>query len=198
MSSWVENQQQEAFSLYRRYIGVSLHFKEGSSYDYTLYNGASKVTLKSFLQKPKSEILKFMQLKNKLIGISHEEFLFAQARYDNLYINNLLDSESMAIFKNWQGKYGDKDTFLVSGLEQLRRYTRLNLFDNEETEIVDVVKSLLSNGEDRHLELICWLLQEHPKIGTEVRQAAESNIFQQMMLQKAIKVQRFYSYLCII
>lgn len=197
MSSWVENQQQEAFLLYRRYIGVGLHFKEGSSYDYTMYSGGTKLTLKAFLQKPKMEVAKFMQLKNKLRGVSVEEFLFAHARHGDLNINSLLSNNAMIFYKNWQALYGDKEAFHTHVSSQLRRIIQLNHW-GPGMEMADAAEQILAIGEDRHVELLCWILQENPAIVTRVRTFAEQNIFQKMMLQKVTKAQKFYSYLCII
>jgi hypothetical protein len=197
MSTWVDRQRQEAFNLYRRYIGVSLHFKAGSSYDYTLYNGGSRITLRSFLQKSPGEISKFVQLKNKLSGITPEEFLFAQARYDNLNINNLLDRKAFNLYEDWHSQYGAADTFLETVTEELQRYVGLiGIEDN--TAIKDVVMQLLDTQDDHNIEMIAWILQTTPNIATDVRAGSEASVFRKMMLDRAIRVQRFYSYLCII
>lgn len=197
MSSWVDRQRQEAFNLYRRYIGVSLHFKAGSSYDYTLYNGGSRITLRSFLAKPPTEISKFVQLKNKLGGITPEEFLFVQARYDNLDINNLLDKKAFTLYEDWQSQYGANDTFVETVTEELHRWVgRVGIVDN--TEMRDVVLQLLDTQDDHNIEMIAWILQTSPNIVTDVRAGSEANVFRKLLLDKTIRIQKFYSYLCII
>lgn len=195
MSSWVENQRKETFLLYQRYLGLVLHFQDGSSYDYTLYNGGTRATLAAFLKKPKTEIAKFMQLKNKLSGITAEEFLFANARYDNLEINKLLLPDAMHKYRVWKLQYGEPEYFKESVTLQLQHMVN-TLGPN--TEIAAVATRILDMGNDRGLELLAWLLQENPIIITDLRREAEQNVLRKMLLTKVIKAQKFYSYLCLI
>lgn len=196
MTSWIDQQRDQAFGIYRRYIAMSLHFKEGSNYDYTIYNGASKVTVKSFLAKPR-EVTQFVQLANRIRGIIPEEFLFAQARNDNLFVNKLLDKEAMGIYHGWKEKYGDSNAYLENASAELKRFSLTPLKAAEEG-VTDILANLLATGEERYLEPIAWILQTYPTVGTEIRMRVADNIIYKMMLDKAIKIQRFYSYLMII
>jgi hypothetical protein len=197
MSSWIENQQQEAFAVYKRYVSVRLHFGPGSSYDYTTYSGANKITLRAFLAKTKPEKVKFIQLANRLRGISHEEFFFAQARYENLDIHKLLDVEALDIYKDWKEQYGDQDNFLMNAAGELRRFSLQAVGDSDST-LIETVAGLLGSGDDRFIEPLAWILQSNPEIVTDVRVNAESNIIHKMRLERVIKIQKFYSYFCII
>lgn len=194
MSSWLENQQQEAFRLYRRYLGISLHFRGGTGYDYTIYNGATRSTLAAFLRKPKTEIAKFIQLSNRLKGINQEEFLFANARYDNLDIQSLLNPEASSIYKIWKDRFGDRDLFLKTISDQFQMIKNSGKWEEEP----DKMAISLLGRDDLYIELIAWLLQNNQEIGTRVRMAAEQNILKRMMMLRVIRIQHFYSYLCII
>lgn len=199
MSSWVENQQQEAFALYRRYIGVGLHFRDGADYDYTLYNGATRLTLSAFLKKPKPEILRFIKLSNRLKAkaVSHEEFLFANARHDNTDIFHLSEPEAMNTYRGWKDRYGDAETFLETVSGQLRTFLAAHPKEASSGDLRDVASALLLAGDD-YIEVTAWMLQNNQEIVTDVRVAAEENIFKKMMLTKVIRCQKFYSYLCLI
>lgn len=197
MSSWVENQQQEAFAVYKRYVMVKLHFGPGDTYDYTLYNGASKITLRAFLAKTKPEKARFIQLANRLKGIPSEEFFFAQARYDNLELHKLLDTNALNIYRDWKEQFGDTDSFLQNAAGELRRFSLQALKESDST-LTETVAALLGSGDDRFIEPLAWILQSNPEIGTEVRVNAESNIIHKMRLERVIKIQKFYSYFCII
>jgi hypothetical protein len=175
---------------------MSLHFKEGSNYDYTIYNGASKVSLKSFLTKPR-EVTSFIQLSNRIKGIVPEEFLFAQARHGNLCVNRLLDKDAMKIYNEWKGKYGDSGVFLENASAELKRFSLLPL-EAAEADVTDILANLLATGEDCYIEPISWILQTYPSVGTDIRMRVADNVLYKMMLDKVIKMQRFYSYLCII
>ncbi len=197
MSSWVENQQQAAFQLYRRYLGISLHFRGDTGYDYTMYNGATRATLASFLKKSKTEVAKFIQLNNRIKGINPEEFLFANARYDHLDIKQLLTAEATNIYEKWKSQYGDHDSYNLSVFNQLNRLNESYPGATLSEEVERLVNRLLGL-DDSFVELIAWLLQRNPEIGTAVRVLADENIFKKMMLAKVQRVQKFYSYFCVI
>lgn len=194
MSSWVDNQRQEAFLLYKRYLGIDLHFKDGTGYDYTLYNGATKATLSAFLKKPRTEILKFVQLNNRLRGLNQEEFLFANARYENLDLRYLMSPLALKTYNDWKVKFGEKELFLASVYYRWQTFSKSHPDEENPAEVV--IKLL--GGDDDYLELIAYLLQGNPEIGTYVRAGAEANIFSKIALLKALKIQKFYSYFCII
>lgn len=194
MSSWVENQQREAFLLYKRYLGIDLHFRSGAGYDYTIYNGSTKSTLATFLKKPKIEIAKFIQLSNRLKGINQEEFLFANARYDNLNIQKLLGPEAVSIYKIWKHRYGDRESFVQTVFDQFNDLRKSGQWDDGP----DRLAIRLLGGDDLYVEPIAWLLQNHQEIGTVVRMASEENIIKKMMLTRIQRIQSFYSYFLII
>lgn len=195
MSSWMENQHLEALNLYRRYLGIKLHFKDGSAYDYTLYGGSTSVTLQTFMKKPKQERLKFIQLKNKLCGINVDEFLFSNARVGNFDINQLLNKSSLIIHQHWKTSMGTPETFdkHVSMLLSDR-----SKFNSGFKTLGEIAIYLLSIGDSKYLEAVAWIFQKSPGIVTGVISEASKNIFIELNLHKMMKIQKFYSYFGII
>lgn len=194
MSSWVENQRQEAFQLYRRYLGITLHFKQGAGYDYTLYNGATKASMSAFLKKPPAEVAKFIQLSNRLKGINQEEFLFANARYGLLDVRDLMGPKSLQMYNSWKDMFGDEESFVGNVYDRFQAYSKLHPMSDIHP--ARLVLDLLG-GDDDLIELAAWLLQKNPEITTQVRAEAEKNILQKLALDRVIKIQKFYSYFMI-
>jgi len=195
MSSWVDNQRQEAFLLWRRYLAMGLHFKPGSGFDYGLYSGATNATPAGFSRRPKEEIAKFIRLKNRLKskGWSDDEFLFANARYENLYVDKLLHDDAMWLYKEWKEVWGSEEAFEGS-VKHLLEKIDTGCFGS----VGEIVRSALSHNDQKWYELIAWLLQKNSNDVTGVRMEVEGNELFKIHLNRSIKIQKLYSYLCII
>lgn len=196
MSSWVDRQRQKGFILWKRYLAMGLHFKEGSSYDYGLYGGSTNVTMNAFLNRPADEKSCFIKLSNRLADeVRHDEFLFANIRKDGqLYHRKLLDARALDTYVDWKHKYGSKEAFSSSVKDVLSPLISTKKFPT----LVDLVIHLLDTNSEKVYEPIAFILQRNLNILTEVIESAESNILHKIHLQRSMKVQKLYSYLCII
>lgn len=197
MSLWVAKQRQEGFLLYRKYLAMMLHFKEGTDYDYALYGGNTNVTQAAFNKKPPTEVMKFINLNNKLKNndIRVDHFLLSNARKDEININQLLDREAFWNYENWNIKFGTKDSYEAT--------VRSILIETEAskrgTTLAEISLYLLTNyacrQADDHLESVAWILQRAPDCLEELTHLAEENVFKQLALQRVIKLKRIYGYL---
>jgi hypothetical protein len=195
VGSWVENQRQEAFYLWRRYLAMGLHFQDGSRFDFGLYGGATNATLASFTRRPAQEIASFIKLKNRLNGIRQDEFLFANFKNgDSQHYRKLLDKEAMRVYENWKQEFGDKETFEESVKTILLAYVTPKRFQT----LVELTLCLLDQNTPKVYEAVAWILQSNPSVATGVRVAVEENVLHKIHLERVIKVQKLYNYLCIL
>lgn len=198
MSNWVDNAVIEAFSVYRRYLAMGLHFRSGSAYDYGLYGGKTNVTLASFKKKPKDEIRKFMGLNTRLKAeaINPDEFLFANARYGQHHsIEQLISKDAFWIYSNWNEHFGTPEKFDES-IKKLILQAKADFTGFQTKE--QVTMFFLDQPDHKWLEVIAWILQKNPEIITSVKVACEESAMHKLVLERAIKVQKLYSFLCII
>ena len=195
MSSWVANQRQAAFFLWRRYLAMGLHFRPASGFDYGLYSGATNATQAAFARRPKAEVLKFIQLNNRLGEINQDEFLFANARYEHLSIDKLLSKDSFWIHEKWKESYGDSAKFRAT-VKNLGKEFFATL--NQATPLDQVVLKILDAHDQKWIELVAWILQNHIQDFAKIKAQVSDNILYKMQFDRIVKVQKLYSYLCII
>jgi hypothetical protein len=193
MSNWVENQTQEAFSMWRRYLAMGLHFR-ATGYDYSLYNGKTNATLESFKKDP-GKVKIFMKLKNRLSAcdIKQDEFLFAHELNGSLKIERLLNSDALDVWQKWMSKYGNPTLFNNSVKDQM-----VAIMTPDIQTVPRFIDRCLMLREVPYEVVASCLERGSPETYKNVSAMISDNALLQMHLDRAIKIQKIYKYLNIL
>lgn len=196
MNKWVLEKRREAFSAYKKHIAMFLHFRNGSDYDYSRYNGATSVTLESFMRKDPKFIQKYILLKHHTKNVDLERFLFANYLNDTTHIDDLIKPSSMETFNIWSITYGNSTKFEASCIEQLKIHHSFSRFRDDHSLFVYCLRDLIRSNTMRldDTELIAWGLNREPSL-YEMR---HEDVFHESIFERLDKVISLYKYFAIL
>lgn len=192
MSSWLNERQEEAFNLYRKFIAMSLHFREGSGFDYQVYGGNTRLSFESFVAKPMTLKRKFISLVEKLKVIDHEDYLFANIRLGRNTVDTLLESKSMEIYQEWYNKYGNGNNYTASIRSVLKDYVS-DVVDRK-ISTTQLILEMFDTQDESLTETIIWALMAHPGFDQTLSEYAKDNIFHELNFKKILKIKSIYLY----
>lgn len=190
MSSWLNRQQEDAFNLYRKYIAMNLHFKEGSGFDYSTYGGNTRLTLEGFLGKPMALKRKFIVLLERIKQYDHEDFLFANIKAGNCTIDALLEPKAMNIYLDWLGKYCNGNNYDATVKRVLSEY----IADNKKASVTQLFIELFDNQNEEYTESIIWGMVKHPGLERALKEYAGDNIFHELNYKRIVNIKCMYLY----
>jgi hypothetical protein len=195
MSEWLNNQHQAAFRVYSSAIAMRLHFTPGSKYDYSEYGGKIKVSMESFLNKPRREIREYVTVANKIKDIPLDRFLFANARVSNLSAIDLSSTAAIKNYREWASKFGTKDLMHSTSKALVIKYR--GAFRDQRMK--DFILHILGDSSDIELlELSIYLLSISDSLEDLMKPDIIADIFINMNFNKAVKLRQLYSYFCIL
>lgn len=192
MSSWLNERQEEAFNLYRKFIAMSLHFREGSGFDYQVYGGNTRLSFESFVAKPMDLKRKFIALADKLKVIDHEDYLFANIRQGRNTIATLLEPKSMEVYQDWYAKYGNGNNYTASIQSVLRDY--VSDVVNRKISTTQLMLEMFDTQDENLTETIIWATMAHPGFEKTLGEYAKDNIFHELDYKKILKIKAIYLY----
>lgn len=172
-----------------------LHFKVGSVYSYPKYNGATSVTLESFMRKDPKFIQKYILLKHHTKNVDLERFLFANFLNDNTHIDDLITPQSMDVFNIWSETYGTPAKFEAFCIEQLEIHPSFSRFRDDYSLFIFCLRDLISRNAMRadDVELLIWGLNREPSL-FELR---DQDVFHEDLFKRIEKVSEMYKYFAI-
>lgn len=192
MSSWLNDKQEEAFNLYRKFIAMGLHFKEGSGFDYQLYSGQTRLTLESFIAKPMALKRKFIALAEKLKVYDYEDFLFSNIRLGRTTVDKLLEPRSMQIYLNWIDRYGNGNNYAASVKQVLSGFVPDVL--NRKISTTQLVLEMFDHQDEELIETIIWAMHTQAGFEKTLSEYAKDNIFHELDFKKIQKIKAIYLY----
>ena len=190
MSSWLNEQQANAFELYSKYLALNLHFKEGSSFDYSMYMGNTKITFEGFLAKPMAFKRKFIELFNKVQKYDFEDFLFANIKVGVTTAEGLLGSKSIQNYNNWYGQYGNGNNYEATVKRILSEY----IADHKKPTVTQLFIEIFENENEEFDEVLIWGMIKNPGLDGVLRECAKGNILQELNFKRIERLKKIYLY----
>ena len=142
----------EGYDAYTLYLGIKLHF-HSKDYDFIKYNGKVKSDINSFLKrKDKYHFGKLFKTHKQEL----QDFYIANLSLKDLWAGDLLDNESVKVYKDWKNR-NQKLTYLfeteVADLLRKRNINKVLEVKNGQHPIL--LKEFL--GKKISLETMCIL-----------------------------------------
>ena len=191
--TWIEQQRLGAFNAWNSHVALRLHFKEGSEYDYSKYNGQTRGSIDSFMKKPKSEISPYMKMYNMTKGINILEFLIANFRQGVTDSRGLITPKAMQNYVIWEKRYGKKEYFDNTVKELYLHYK--NIIKTNQMGLY-IIKALeLSTYDNDLIELVVWTFANSGGLEQSLLPKITEDIFAYMAYRKAAQIQSIYRYL---
>lgn len=115
------SKKQDAFEIYKTYLGISRHFKEGSGYDYVLYQGRVRASADAF--EKRRDIYKFIAVANLIRPNEAEGFFVANTLrlMECPWIGKLTDSKSSECYEQWRGRQTNLEYHFRRDLQTMTR-----------------------------------------------------------------------------
>lgn len=170
---------------------MQLHFRPGSSYDYTKYQGKTNATAEALFSKT-SIVRDYLVLGNRIKDLPVDRFLFANARLGKTGIHNLMAPGAKEIYQDWEDSWGTKERYT----NRIRALITDKAAECRGKLIPEMSLMLLEEGlrDQDYLDVICWLFHVHPESREAIKTEAEENAFIKLNYDKVIKLYPFYCY----
>lgn len=180
--------RKEAFIAYKKHVAMFLHFKTGKVYSYPKYNGATSVTLESFMKKDKKLTQKYYILRNKTKDVDLEKYILVQFMVGDPSLDGLLDKRSMSIYYEWIHKYGTPERFNATNEKTFLLNGHFRDYHHGKRSIVSCFDDLIQHNTFRleDIELILWVRSKYKEIDF-----VSDNVFTEELIERLTKINEF-------